>query len=248
MPPMNLDPHKPDPPKKPVTKNWVPQAKRTADSVKKLKKGVDQLKPWATVPGQKEPYRTEIPARILPILCGLKRRPVPHDAIIHALTATLFEHCFKLAPGCKIELEVAWQKVISRLQQLRPDVVQWLNSEVHRSAFFWQIAGHVDSYFDPLKAATTQVLIVQAKRGLRKGELVQVLELHNGSMWELSADWYPDWPTFLFVGDYWGQEPAYHRMVVNMSFSWPCPAVEQILKIILWEPPLRVFKERKSKK
>jgi hypothetical protein len=31
---MNPDPHKPDPPKKSVIKNWVPQAKRPADSKK----------------------------------------------------------------------------------------------------------------------------------------------------------------------------------------------------------------------
>jgi hypothetical protein len=245
---MQPDPHKPNQPKKPVTKNWVPQAKRTADSVNKLKKGVDQLKPWAVPPWGKQPHRTEIPYRILPLLRGLKRRPMPREAILHALTASLFGHAFSPAPGGKINLEDSWQCLIGWLQKLRPDVVQWLNSEESRSAFFWQIAGHVHSYFDPLRAATQHALIVQATRGPRKGELVQCLQLQNGSIYKLPADWHPDWPTFLFVGDFWRQTSVCHHTVANMAFSWPCPRFEEVLKLILWEPPLRVFKARKKKK
>jgi hypothetical protein len=245
---MQPDAHKPDQPKKPVIKNWVPQAKRTADSVKKLKKGVDQLKPWAVPPWGKQPHRTEIPTRILPILRGLKRRPTSREAILHALTASLFENAFSHAPGSKINLGDAWQQVLYRFQHLRPDVVQWLNSSESKSAFIWQIAGHLNAFSHPFKDNTSEVFIVQMTRGPRKGESVPCTLSFDGNLIEIPQDWQPDWPIFLCAGDYWQQQPVCHYTVVNMSFSWPCPAVEEILKIILWEPPLRVFKVRNQKK
>jgi hypothetical protein len=245
---MQPNPHKTDQPKKPALKEWVPQAKRTADSVKKLKTGVDQLKPWAVPLSGKQPHRTEIPYRILPLLQGLKRRPMPRDAILHALTESLFDHTFDHARGCKINLEDAWQQVMCWLQNSRPDAVQWLNSTESKSAFFWQIAGHVSAIRHPVKDDVINVLFYQRNQGPRKGELVPFFEFGDGSTIQIPKNWQPDWPLFLVAGSYFGREPVCNFTVANMCFSWPCSAVEQILKSILWEPPLRVFRERKKKK
>jgi hypothetical protein len=244
---MYPDPKQPDPPKKPVTKNWKSQVKRTADSVKKLKKGVDELKPWAWKPWAKEPHRTDVPYRILPILLGLKRRSMPREAIVHSLTSVLFEEAFKPAPGSSVNLEDVWQKIIARLQRMRPDVVEWLSHTEHKNAFLWQIAGHVEEYSRPVRKVLRQVYIFKITKGPRKGQRLQIAELQDGSRVELPKDWQPDWPQFFSVGAYWQGEPVCNCVVANMAFSWPCPSVEQIWSSILWEPPMRIFTRKKKK-
>jgi hypothetical protein len=244
---MNTDPQQPDPPKKFVTKNWKSQAKRTADSVKKLNRGVDKLKPWARKPWGNEPNRTDVPYRILPILLGLKRRAVPRESIVHSLTASLFEEAFRPAPGRTVNLEDVWQKVITRLQKLSPDVVEWLNHTEHKNAFLWQIAGHVEEYSRPIRGIFKHVYIFAVAKGPRKGQRVQIAELEDGSRVELPKDWQPDWPNILSVGAYWRENPICNCTVANMSFLWPCPTVEQIWSSILWEPPMRIFKRKKKK-
>jgi hypothetical protein len=245
---MNPDPDKPDQPKKSVTKNWKSQTKRTADPIKKLKDGVDAQKSWARLPWGKKLHRTDIPWRVLPILREIKRRSLPREAILHSLTTLIFDHAFSHAPGRSVNLEEAWQKIIVRFQRLRPGVVHYLNNSESRSAFFWQIAGHVEGFCAPVNQVIKQIVICRVKRGRSKGKLVPFYELENGSIVPIPKHPQPDWPVFLVLGDYWSHEPICHWTVANMKFKWPCPAVERLIPPLFWEPPIRIFRERKRKK
>ena len=236
----------PQTPQTPKLKNWQSQAQRTAASIKKLKSGVDALRPIVDQPFGKPLPRTEIPYRALHLLRGVKHGSLPPDAILHTLTAAIFEHAFIYASGSMVSLGAAWTAVISRFQELRPDVVQWLNRSDNKSAFIWQIAGHLDAFSRPALNLLGPVVACKSKTGPRKGQIVHYFHLPDGSFAEIPKNWEPDWPQFLVPGDYWRKHPITAYTVANVSFSWPCPRVDAILKTLLWQPPLPAKRKRKQ--
>jgi hypothetical protein len=145
---MQPESNKPKQPKKSLTKNWKSQAQRTADSVKKLKKGVDLLMPWAQAhPGEKI-HRTEVPYRVYAMLQGVKGRSRNPKHVLHFITTAFFETAFAHAPGHQIVLDEAWQKLVQSVGRADGELARRLSNEESRDKFFRQIAGHAESYFN----------------------------------------------------------------------------------------------------
>lgn len=234
-------------PKKSLTKNWKSQAQRTADSVKKLKKGVDLLTPWAQAQPGETIHRTEIPYRIYTILQGVRHQSRSPEDALHSITTAFFETAFKYDVGQHIVLEDAWGKLLQSVEKVDAKLLHQLNDEKRRNAFFWQIAGHTESY--PHSFRHKPILIVRVTRGSRKGKLVPCYEV-NGKFIPLPNGGAPLFPFFRCLGSHWNGKSVFRHTVVNMSLSWPCQEFEYALKMLLWEPSKKTLDalERRRKR
>jgi hypothetical protein len=234
-------------PKKPLTKNWKSQAQRTADSVKKLKKGVDLLTPWAQAHPGETIHRTEIPYRIYAMLQGVQGQSRNPKDTLHSIARAFFETAFEYDMGQHIILEDAWGKLMQSVEKADGNLVHQLNNEESRNIFFWQVAGHTETY--PHSFRHKPISIVRVIRGPRKGKLVPCYEV-NGEFIPLPNGGEPPFPFFRCLGSHWNGKPVFNHTVVNMSLSWPCQAFEDALKMLLWEPSKKTLDalERRRKR
>lgn len=224
------------PEKSKFKKQWKSQSARTGDSVKKLTEGVDLLKPFAQKYPGESLHRTDIPYRIRALLRSQAPPNLPRCpmALLHSITAALFERTFRYEQGAQVNLEDVWKKLMASAKTANLIFVEQINNEENRKAFFWQIAGHAESYPHPLKEK--DVCIVQIVRGPRNGKLIPCFEI-DGKLREIPEENPgPWWPVFLCLGDYWKEEPVFNYTVANMSLTWPSQAFEEVLKMSFWEP------------
>jgi hypothetical protein len=172
---MQPESNKPNQPKKALTKNWKTQAQRTADSVKKLKKGIDLLTPFVQAYPGETIHRTEIPYRVYAMMQGVQCRSRNPKHLLHFITTAFFETAFKYDMGKQIVLAEAWKKLMQTVGRADTGLVRQWNNEESRDNFFWQIAGHAESYPHPCRHKP--ISIVRVTSGPRKGKLVPCYEL-----------------------------------------------------------------------
>jgi hypothetical protein len=232
-------------PKKSAIKNWKSQAKRTADSNNKLKRGLDQLAPLVKRYPDEKLHRTEVPYRAAVRLQGLNDPLRSPKSILHSITAYFCEIALRPKEGERVNLTVAWEKLLRRVMLTKPDLMAKLNNEACRDAFFWQIAGYAESYPHPFRNAP--VLTFLRKRGLHKGKLFHCFALEDGTLFGIPKRWQPNWPFFLCLGDRWNRKPVFDYTVANMELSWPCRDFNNALKRALWEPSKKTL-ERLAKR
>lgn len=146
---MQPESNRPPGPKKPITKQWQPQAMRSAKSVKKAHGKIDAMTTLVQAHPEEKLSRAEIADRARSLLneAATKRNA---NAALHVLTAMFFKFAFKYELGQEVDLDWAWKNFLKCLAVAYLPWAQALNAEGYRQFFLGQIAGHTASTVEPM--------------------------------------------------------------------------------------------------